>query len=217
MDVDPRGAFLDAALLTARVVRTTEVASRWSAPSALTHLTVGGLAGHAYLACRIVMRTLDAPDPVGLPVVSPSAGGLMRMRVNDDVDLIREDHRKVRADGEYVARRGALAVADKFDDLIMRLGSRLPSEPVDRLVRAPSTAEAYRLDVWVANRAIEMLVHADDLAVSAGLDPVVLPADAAGLAIHGLVDISRHREGDLAVLRALSRRERQSVDVLRAL
>jgi hypothetical protein len=77
--------------------------------------------------------------------------------------------------------------------------------------------EAYRLDDWVANRAIEMLVHADDLAVSAGLDPLVLPADAAALAIHGLVDISRHREGDLAVLRALSRRERQSVDVLRAL
>ena len=76
---------------------------------------------------------------------------------------------------------------------------------------------AYRLDDWVANRTIEILVHADDLAVSVGLDPLVLPADAARLAIQSLVDISRHREGDLTVLRALSRRERQSAEALRAL
>jgi len=59
-----------------------------------------------------------------------------------------------------------------------------------------------------------MLVHADDLAVSVGLDPLVLPGDSARLAIQSLVDISRHREGDLTVLRALSRRERQSAEAL---
>ncbi|HVA09538.1 MAG TPA: hypothetical protein VNG12_22650, partial [Acidimicrobiales bacterium] len=121
------------------------------------------------------------------------------------------------ADGEYVARRGAEAVADKFDELTERLRSRLPNEPAGRLVRAPSKAVAYRLDDWVANRTIEMLVHADDLAVSVGLDPLVLPGDSARLAIQSLVDISRHREGDLTVLRALSRRERQSAEDLRAL
>ena len=124
------------------------------------------------------------------------------MRVSDDADLSRDDHRKVRADGEYVARRGPAAVAQKFDELTERLRSRLPNEPAERVVRAPSQTVAYRLDDWVANRTIEMLVHADDLAVSVGLDPVVLPGDAARLAIQSLVDISCHREGDLTVLRA---------------
>jgi len=217
VDIDPRRAFLDAVACTAGVVRTAEVAERWNAPSALSQISVGGLAGHAYLACRIVAKTLESPVPVDLPVESPSKGGLVGMRVNDESDLGREIHRRVRADGEYVARRGAVAVAAKFDELTARLGVRLSNEPTDRLVRAPSSDVAYRLDDWVANRTIEMLVHADDLAVSVGLDPVVLPPEAARLAIEGLVDLSRQREGDLAVLRALSRRERQPADVLRAL
>ena len=216
--IDRRRAFIEAATLTASVIGTPEVAARWTAPSALAELSVGGLAGHAYLAARIVWRSLDEPDPTGLPVGSPSAGGLVSMRVNCDSDLMRDDHRRVRTDGEYVARRGAAAVAEKFQVLTARLRVRLPIEPADRLVRAPSGNVAYRLDDWVANRTVEMLVHADDVAVSAGLDPVVLPADAAQLAIETLVDLSRQREGDLTVLRALSGlRERQPADALRAL
>ena len=60
MDIEPRQAFLDAASLTAGIVGSGDVAARWTDPSALARLSVGGLAGHAYLACRIVIRTLDA-------------------------------------------------------------------------------------------------------------------------------------------------------------
>jgi hypothetical protein len=217
VDIDARAAFLEAASLAASVVGSTEVAAQWGAPSALAQLSVGGLAGHTYLACRLVIRTLDAPDPVGLRVMSASKGGLLGMRVDDDADLARDVHQQVRADGEYVARRGATAVAAKFDGLTTKLRIRLAHEPPDRHVRAPANDVAYRLDDWLANRTIEMLVHADDLAMSAGLDPLFLPADATRLAVQALVDISIQREGGLTLLRALSRRERQSTEVLRAL
>jgi Mycothiol maleylpyruvate isomerase N-terminal domain len=215
--VDPRAAFLDAAALASALVASREVAARWSEPSALEQLSVGGLAGHTYLAARILLRSLDAPDPAGLPIASPTAGGLLRMRVTSHSDLMRDDHARVRSDGEYVARRGPEAVAGKFDELTSRLRARLPTEPADRVVRAPANDVAYRLDDWAISRTTEMLVHADDLAVSVGLDPVVLPADAALVAIGCLVEMSRHREGDLAVLRALSRRERADTELLRAL
>jgi len=215
--IDARAAFLDAAALAAAIVATREVAARWTAPSALEQLSVGGLAGHTYLAARILLRTLDAPDPAGLPLASPAAGGLVRMRVTSHADLMRDDHARVRSDGEYVARRGPGAVAGKFEELINRLRSRLATEPADRIVRAPSDLVAYRLDDWAASRTVEMLVHADDLTVSVGMDPVVLPTDAALVAIGCLVDVSRNREGDLAVLRALSRRERAGADLIRAL
>ena len=211
-----RLAFLDAARTAADTVQTDEVAAAWWEPSALSQWTVGGIAGHAYLACRIARRSLDAPLPVGLAVESPSAGGLSRMRIDLASELEAENHRTIRGDGEHVARRGPAAVAAKFRDLIAALESRLEVEPADRRVPAPSGEVAYLLDDWLESRTIEMLVHADDLAVSVGLPPLVLPDAAAAVAIHGLVDIARHRVGDLAVLRALSRGERQSADTLRA-
>jgi hypothetical protein len=208
---------LEAASLAARVLQQPEVARRWSTASAVPEWTVGGLGGHAYLACRIVIASLDAALPQGLPVESPAVMGLLRMRVDGDVDLASDEHRRVRHDGDYVGRLGHATVAGKFMELIAVLDARLAAEPPDRLVRAPSRDVAYSLDDWVANRTIEMLVHADDLAVSADLGHLALPADAAGIAIRTLVEASRRRAGDLAVLRALTRRERQPADVLRAL
>ncbi len=55
------------------------------------------------------------------------------------------------------------------------------------------------------------------LAVSLHLDLPDLPVEAAGLAITTLVDVARLRHGDLAVLRALTRRERDAASALRVL
>jgi hypothetical protein len=59
------------------------------------------------------------------------------------------------------------------------------------------------------------VVHADDLAVSVGTDLPTLPPAALQIAISTLVDVARQRHGDLAVLRALSRRERDTLGALR--
>jgi hypothetical protein len=66
------------------------------------------------------------------------------------------------------------------------------------------------IDDYLATRVVELVVHADDLAVSLGVDPPPPPPAAARLAEHVLLDIARHRHGDTALLRALARRERTS-------
>jgi hypothetical protein len=73
------------------------------------------------------------------------------------------------------------------------------------------------LDDYLVTRLIELLVHTDDLAVSVGLPSPDFPLAASRPAIAALVDVAILRHGDDAVLRALSRRERDAVDALRVL
>jgi hypothetical protein len=139
------------------------------------------------------------------------------MRVDDVGQLADEAHRRIRADGEYVARRGPAALKSKFGELVERLDRRLVVERPDRLLATGPQDAAARLDDFLANRTVELLVHADDLAASTGLPPVDPPADSAGVAISSLVEVARERLGDRAVLRALSGRDRQLLAELRVL
>ncbi len=62
-----------------------------------------------------------------------------------------------------------------------------------------------------------MTIHIDDLALSAGLSVPEVPADAYGVAIDTLVGVATVRHGPLAILRALTRHERQGTEILRVL
>jgi hypothetical protein len=64
---------------------------------------------------------------------------------------------------------------------------------------------------------VELVVHIDDLAVSVGRPTPDLPATATACTIGCLLEIARTRHGDLAVVRALSRRERDPISALRVL
>jgi Mycothiol maleylpyruvate isomerase N-terminal domain len=214
--IDVREVFLLAAFQAADVVATPQVAECWSEPSSLAQFTVGGLAGHAYLAARIVDHRLDASISEN-PTLVDFRESYDLIRVDDEADLNQESHLRVRQDGEYVARRGAAAVAMKFRELLDHLGSRLAAEPTDRMITASKPGCAVLLDDFLAIRTVEMLVHADDLTVSVGLAPIDMHVDAATVAMVALIGQARYRNGDLAVLRALTRKERQGSDVLRSL
>jgi hypothetical protein len=219
-DIDTRTAFIRAAKVTAGVIGAPAVAEHWAGPSALAGFSVGGLAGHTYLATRLVDRHLDQPDPQPDPVdrrVRRPGEYYQTMRVDNESQIDGEVHRTIRGDGEYVARRGPAALAAKFDELVDRLEQRLLLERPDRLLVTSLPGAAARLDDFLANRTVELLVHADDLTTSSGLPPIELPTDAATVAITSLVAVARERLGDRAVLRALSGRDRPSIDGLRVL
>jgi hypothetical protein len=215
-DIDTRTAFIRAGRITAGVIGSPGVALHWDRPSALAGFSVGGLAGHTYLATRLVDRHLDQPEPLDTRVRRPGEY-YQTMRVDDDSQIDGEVHLTIRRDGEYVARRGPAALAAKFAELVDRLEERLLLEPIDRLLVTSLPGAAARLDDFLANRTIELLVHADDLTTSAGLPPIDPPADSATVAITSLVAVARERLGDRAVLRALSGRDRPSIDGLRIL
>jgi hypothetical protein len=100
-----------------------------------------------------------------------------------------------------------------MDRALERLRARLEGEPEGRLVKARD--EVLRLDDYLRTRIIELAVHTDDLCVSIGRETPPLPGVA--VAIEALVEVAILRHGELAVLRALARRERDPDQVLRVI
>jgi hypothetical protein len=100
-----------------------------------------------------------------------------------------------------------------MDRALERLRARLEGEPEGRLVKARD--EVLRLYDYLRTRIIELAVHTDDLCVSIGRETPPLPGVA--VAIEALVEVAILRHGELAVLRALARRERDPDQVLRVI
>ena len=122
-------------------------------------------------------------------------------------------HDVVRDMSEQTGARGPEANATQFGALLETLRKRLPDERYDRLLNLhPVIPACARLDDFLQTRLVELVVHADDLAVSVGA-AATLSGAAAGAAIDALVTTARAAHGDIAVLRALARRERSSDDV----
>lgn len=207
-----RTTFIECGRLSASLLKLDAVGRRWDEPSALEHFSVRGLAGHLVRATGSVGAYLDRPEPSGPPI---SAAEYYAAAV-DSADLQSDLHVAVRAKGEAEAAEGHAALVAKLDAMIDGLQERLEAESPTRRVEV-FKGLVLTLDDYLVTRLIEQLVHSDDLAVSLGVEAPELPAAAVDLAVACLVGVARVRHGDLAVLRGLTRRERDSVDALRVL
>ena len=195
-------AFLDAAGYAGDVLVLPSLAAAWEHESALPRMTVGAIAGHMFLVVRRVDKHLDEPDVVGTDATGPDYRWL---RVDHEEDLDRPEHRDVRADGAHVASWGWPAVTAAYVDRVSKLRARLAVRR-PRIVTVGTALMDF--DAYLATRIVELLVHADDLAVSVSASQSDMPADAATIAIELLVDAARSIHGDLEILRALTRSER---------
>jgi hypothetical protein len=207
-----RSAFLSCARISADLVRLPVVGERWDRPSALEQFSTRGLAGHLVRATGSVEAYLDRPEPEGPPI---GAAEYYAAAV-DATDLQSELHVAIRARGEAEAEDGHAPLVEKLDALTVRLERRLATEPAGRRLRVFKDL-VLTLDDYLVTRLIEQIVHCDDLAVSVGVETPEPPPRAAELAIDALVGVARFRHGDLAVLRALTRRERDDVAAMRIL
>ncbi len=204
-----RRTFLDTLAAIRPVVAAPEVAVRWDEPSALPEFSVRGLAGHVVRAALTVDTYLDRPQPAGGVPISPAA---YYANLNDDIASPLNSG--IRQRGEELAAAGHEGLAAEIDRLAARLEERLAREPDDRLLIVAGD-DLMRLDDYLVTRIVELTVHTDDLALSVGLESSALPPEALDITIDTLVAIAPYRHGDLAVLCALSRRERDTVNALR--
>lgn len=204
-----RPTFLETVTAIRPLVASSEVAERWTEESALPGFSVGGLAGHLIRAALTVDTYLDRPEPEDGKPVSVAA-----YYANLDPDVSSPFHAGIRQRGEELAAGGQGALVEKLDRLITRLSERLTTEPPQRLMSVAGD-RPMRLDEYLITRIVELVVHADDLAVSVGRETDMLSPSALNLTIAALVDVARYRHGDLAVVRALSRRERDTSAALR--
>ena len=197
--------------------QSARLAERFDGPSALAEFSVRGLAGHLRRAMTMVEAYLDQPAPDAGPdteAATVSAAAYFATVLPPDRDLDSEFHRAIR-------QRGIETAPDRPDDFSLvwaesagNLITRLEQEPADRLVQVFGGV-VLTLDEYLATRLVELVVHADDLAVSLDAAPALLSPAVTGLVITTLVEVARLRHGDSAVVRALCRRERDSAEALR--
>jgi hypothetical protein len=194
-------AFLAAARFVVDVVAWPEVGDAWGRPSALARMTVGDLAGHVFLVLRRVDKHLDAtvaPD-------APRDRGWSFPRVDREADLDLVVHVGVRGAGQHVAAWGSADVVAACRDRLVTLEQRLPAEAPPHVMLGPL---AIPFGDYLGSRIVEVLVHADDLAVSVGRELPAPPPEAVDVALGYLLTAARDVHGDLAMLRAFTRRER---------
>jgi hypothetical protein len=212
-DAEVRTAFLDAADLAARVLALPEVARFWDAPSALRLLSVRGLAGHLVRGATTVEVSLDRPEPGGPPI---SAAEYYARALPEEEDITTPIHTAIRERGEEQAAAGPQRLAEDAAAACARLRERLAAEPVGRLMSVYQ-GTVIRLEDYLRTRLVELTLHVDDLCVSVGVPTPEMPAAATSVAIETLLDVARLRHGDVGVLRALARRERDPAEALRVI
>lgn len=230
----PRVTYLEAAASAVDLIGDERVASRWHEESVLPGMTVGVLAAHLGRSLTQVEFLLDlevdsgvdsGPDSdsgreagggsggTGVVIDASTYFGTFEGIADRESDVSRGVIRR----GTESAEKGVLAVVAQCRETLDRLRSRLAMEPAERrLSVAHRPGEIISLDDYLRTRLVEFAVHTDDLSLSIGAAATSPPA-ALAAAVDVLVGAARVRHGDLAVLRALSRRERDESDALHVL
>jgi hypothetical protein len=206
---DIRLSYIAAAAVAREVIARPEVAAAWDEPSALRKLTVRGLAGHLARAVVTVGDYLAAAPPEGVPALT-AAAYLAAMFPDEDIDS--DLNVAVRTRGEEQAAAGRDALLGRLDALLAHLTEQLPAEPAARTMRVIGD-RLILLDEYLRTRLVELALHIDDLCVSVHMGTPDIPGSE--VAIRTLVDVARLHHGNVAVLRALGRRERDGENVLR--
>lgn len=186
---------------------TPELKARWADESALADFPTGALAGHLVRAGAAVISYLGDEPPTDEPVAAPVyyATVLEAMDANDHNDVVARGHDYAGSDPEDLLTTFRTTARD--------LEEALGREPSDRLVRVYREV-VLTLDDYLLSRLCEVLIHADDLAASLGVEPPAMPPGAGERAITHLIDVARSWHGNRRVLVALSRKERDAVDAL---
>jgi len=200
-----RDAYLQAAASAAALLDDQAVAAAWESPSALPEFSVAGLAGHLARQVVAVPRVLGQPVPAGPPATLlehydrvPWVGASL-----DD-----EANAEIRRGGEDEAADGAAALAARIGVAVEALRTALPAEPADRIVHPSWVSWTLTLDDFLVTRMMEIAVHSDDLALSAGVATPELPPAVLDPVFALLTRLAVRRHGPTALLRALSRSER---------
>jgi uncharacterized protein (TIGR03083 family) len=195
--------FLSAARSVAPLLHSRELAESWTKPSALAEFRVSGLAGHLAGQVSNVHRFLDAPVPADASVMA----AVRYYSQHGDVDVHSDTSTRIRVLSEQNAGPSAADLAARYDAAVQSVAARLSGLSESMLVLM-FNQWVLPLDQCLLTRILELVIHADDLAVSLGVPTPSFEPDVIDAAVTTLARISVAKRGTLPVLRALSRHER---------
>lgn len=203
--MDRHQTFVVAARTAADLALRTEVAQQWTEESACAGMSVGGLANHLVdqvaLAVRLIEAGAGEQDPIGLDQHYARAAWV-------HTDLDSEANTGIREGSDRQAEAGPAALQARAERHLARLPAVLGSVADDTPVLVPWQGWALTVDDLLTTRAMEMMVHADDLAASVGLETPTFPDEEAERVVALLGRLAVRRHGQAALVRALARPQR---------
>ncbi|GAA3010967.1 maleylpyruvate isomerase N-terminal domain-containing protein [Actinokineospora diospyrosa] len=198
-------AFLSAARAALALLRDPAVAAAWDKPSALPEFGVAGLAGHLAYQILVVPEVLADPPPEE-PRITLLDHYARAAWI--DAGLDGEINIRIRDGGASLAADGSVALADRVEAALDELSATLPGLQARNVRMRLWGSWSLTLDDLLTTRTMELVVHADDLAVSAGIPTPEFTEDATAEVVDLLAALAARRHGPVALIRALSRAER---------
>jgi hypothetical protein len=200
-------SFVDAARIALDLASTPEVKAGWLDESSCAGMTVGGLAHHLVQQAGNTVRLLEL-EPVAEPAIPLlehyARAAWVEAGPDDEVNV------SVRAGADAAAAAGpddvlahGTAALERLPALLHEHHHRIPDQ-----VRIPWQGWSLTTGDFLVTRAMEIVVHADDLASSVGLDTPEFPDDVVADVLALLSGVAVRRHGQAAVVRALSRPQR---------
>lgn len=203
-------AFLDAARTATTLVRDPAVEQRWRDPSALPEMSIGALTSH--LVAQVVSAAAGVLDPSATSTEQPvtlldhyARAAWVDAGLQDEANVsIREGAERTAADG-YAGTRARL---ERACEQLDPWPAKTPTA-----VRMPWWGWSLTLDDFLLTRMMELMVHADDLAVSLGVPTPEFPRSVTRPVFMLLTGLAERKHGQAAVVRALTRSERAPASI----
>ncbi|MCW2771630.1 MAG: hypothetical protein JWR27_3063 [Aeromicrobium sp.] len=210
MDPIDRSDFVTACRTTLDLAGSPEVTEAWHLQSSCAGMTVGGLAHHVLSQARHVDTILSArpgAEPP-IPLLEHYARAAWVEAGPDD-----EANTGIRDEGDRAAAVGPAVVLAEIVPVIDRLPDLLQAQRDPDTAHIPWQGWSLTTDDFLVTRAMELVVHSDDLAASVGLPTPSFPDSVVEHVVHLLSGVALRRHGHTAVIRALSRPQRAPASV----
>lgn len=205
-------SFVDAARIALDLASSTEVKAGWLEESSCAGMSVGGLAHHLVQQAGNTVRLLEM-EPVAEPPIPLlehyARAAWVEAGPDDEVNVtIREGADAAAGTGPDDVIAHGTAALERLPDLLRDHHRRIPDQ-----VRIPWQGWSLSTSDFLVTRAMEIVVHADDLASSVGVETPDFPDDVVTDVLALLSAVAVRRHGQVALVRALSRPQRAPGDV----
>jgi Mycothiol maleylpyruvate isomerase N-terminal domain len=200
-------AFPMAAAVALELISRDEVRDQWLLPSALPKLSIGAL------ACHLGRQVVRAAE------LLPTATDVSPLESVDEhyrraawvTSTSPDDPPNDRSADDAEALLGATVLAERSAGALEAVRHLLADGMARDVVLIPWQGWSLRRDDFLLTRMLEIVVHADDLALSVGVQTPEFPAEVFAPVRDLLVRLAVGRHGQSAVISALARSERTQV------
>ena len=187
------------------LVLSAPVRDRWQDESACEGMSVGGLAHHTAAQLDTLVSLYAAAPDSSAPI---SALDHYRRAAWANSGLGDEANVEIRTGADEQAAGGPEGLTPRTARALEALPAALAGVEDDDPVLVPWQGWSLTAHDLAVTRLMEMVVHADDLAASVGVETPAFPAEAVRLVVELLAGVATDRHGQVAVVRALSRPQR---------